>query len=87
MLVNPWGLWWREMRASDVHEHADVVLPVAAVAEKPGTFVDWEGRPRTFEAARVPPEPALVDEAVTYYQTASRAFRQGALKAPGFGRS
>ncbi len=40
-----------EMRASDVHEHADVVLPVAAVAEKPGTFVDWEGRPRTFEAA------------------------------------
>jgi NADH-quinone oxidoreductase subunit G len=28
-----------------------VVLPVAPVAEKPGTFVDWEGRTRTFEAA------------------------------------
>jgi NADH-quinone oxidoreductase subunit G len=40
-----------ELRASDVHEHADVVFPVAAVAEKAGTFTDWEGRPRTFEAA------------------------------------
>ncbi len=40
-----------ELRASSVHEHADVVFPVAAVSEKAGTFVDWEGRPRTFEAA------------------------------------
>jgi NADH-quinone oxidoreductase subunit G len=40
-----------EMRASDVHEHADVVFPVASFAEKGGTFVDWEGRPRTAEAA------------------------------------
>ena len=30
---------------------ADVVLPVAPHAEKGGTFVDWEGRPRPFEAA------------------------------------
>ena len=30
---------------------ADVVLPVAAHAEKAGTFVNWEGRVRTFEAA------------------------------------
>jgi NADH-quinone oxidoreductase subunit G len=40
-----------EIRASDVHQHADVVLPVAATVEKDGTFVDWEGRPRTFETA------------------------------------
>ncbi|MGG5259117.1 NADH-quinone oxidoreductase subunit G [Phycicoccus avicenniae] len=40
-----------EIRPSAVTEHADVVLPVAAHAEKGGTFVDWEGRPRAFEAA------------------------------------
>ncbi|WP_017588324.1 NADH-quinone oxidoreductase subunit G [Nocardiopsis ganjiahuensis] len=44
-----------ELRASDVTDRADVVLPVAAVAEKSGTFVDWEGRHRPFgEALRVP---------------------------------
>jgi NADH-quinone oxidoreductase subunit G len=40
-----------EVRASAVSERADVVLPVAPVAEKPGTFVDWEGRVRTFGKA------------------------------------
>jgi NADH-quinone oxidoreductase subunit G len=30
---------------------ADVVLPVASQAEKGGTYVDWEGRPRPFHAA------------------------------------
>ncbi|MEO3811242.1 NADH-quinone oxidoreductase subunit G [Sphaerisporangium sp. B11E5] len=40
-----------EMRASAVTDRADVVLPVAAVSEKSGTFVDWEGRGRTFERA------------------------------------
>jgi NADH-quinone oxidoreductase subunit G len=30
---------------------ADVVLPVAAVAEKSGTYVDWEGRSRSFDIA------------------------------------
>ncbi len=43
-----------EQRPSAVTERADVVLPVAAVAEKAGTFLDWEGRPRTFEAALSP---------------------------------
>ncbi|MGL5859072.1 MAG: molybdopterin dinucleotide binding domain-containing protein, partial [Angustibacter sp.] len=38
-----------EQRATVVTEHADVVLPVAAVAEKAGTFRTWEGRPRPFE--------------------------------------
>ena len=44
-----------ELRASDVTDRADVVLPVAAVAEKSGTFVNWEGRHRPFgEALKVP---------------------------------
>ncbi|PSK92824.1 NADH dehydrogenase subunit G [Murinocardiopsis flavida] len=44
-----------ELRASDVTDRADVVLPVAAVAEKSGTFVDWEGRGRPFDnALKVP---------------------------------
>jgi NADH-quinone oxidoreductase subunit G len=37
------------MRPSAVTERADVVLPVAAVAEKSGTYWDWEGRERPFE--------------------------------------
>ncbi len=40
-----------EIRSSAVTAVADVVLPVAAHAEKGGTFVDWEGRVRPFEAA------------------------------------
>ena len=40
-----------ELRVSAVTDRADVVFPVAAVAEKPGTFVNWEGRPGSFTAA------------------------------------
>ncbi|GAA4709393.1 NADH-quinone oxidoreductase subunit G [Pedococcus ginsenosidimutans] len=40
-----------ELRPSSVTAVADVVLPVAAHAEKGGTFVDWEGRTRTFATA------------------------------------
>ncbi|MGH3248204.1 MAG: molybdopterin-dependent oxidoreductase, partial [Trebonia sp.] len=40
-----------ELRASAVTDRADVVFPVAAVAEKAGTFVNWEGRGGTFTAA------------------------------------
>ncbi|MEV8587655.1 NADH-quinone oxidoreductase subunit G [Streptomyces sp. NPDC051180] len=43
-----------ELRPSEVTRRADVVLPVAAVAEKPGTFLNWEGRARLFEAALKP---------------------------------
>ncbi|MEV7275708.1 NADH-quinone oxidoreductase subunit G [Streptomyces sp. NPDC093111] len=43
-----------ELRPGAVTERADVVLPVAAVAEKPGTFLNWEGRARLFEAALKP---------------------------------
>ena len=37
-----------EQRHSEVTVRADVVLPVAAVSERFGTFVDWEGRSREF---------------------------------------
>jgi NADH-quinone oxidoreductase subunit G len=38
-----------ELRAGAVTDRADVVLPVAAAAEKSGTFVNWEGRGRPFD--------------------------------------
>jgi NADH-quinone oxidoreductase subunit G len=37
-----------ENHHSAVTELADVVIPVAVVTEKAGTFLDWEGRPRPF---------------------------------------
>ena len=40
-----------EIRKSQITELANVVLPVAAVTEKSGTFINWEGRARSFEAA------------------------------------
>jgi NADH-quinone oxidoreductase subunit G len=40
-----------ELRASAVTDRADVVFPVAAVSEKPGTFVNWEGRSADFGCA------------------------------------
>jgi NADH-quinone oxidoreductase subunit G len=40
-----------EQRASAVTDRADVVLPVATVAQKSGTFVNWEGRGRPFGTA------------------------------------
>ncbi len=45
-----------ELRASAVTDRADVVFPVAAVAEKAGTFVNWEGRGGSFAAALKVPE-------------------------------
>jgi len=45
-----------ELRASAVTDRADVVFPVAAVAEKAGTFVNWEGRGGSFGAALSVPE-------------------------------
>jgi NADH-quinone oxidoreductase subunit G len=49
-----------ELRAGEVPERADVVFPVAPVAEKAGMFVDWEGRVRTFERV-IPDSNALPD--------------------------
>jgi len=39
-----------ETRATEVSARADVVFPVAVVAEKSGSFTDWEGRIRPFGA-------------------------------------
>ncbi|WP_338677331.1 NADH-quinone oxidoreductase subunit G [Streptomyces sp. SCSIO 30461] len=47
-----------ELRPSEVTERADVVFPVAAVVEKSGTFLNWEGRARPFEAALKPDQMA-----------------------------
>jgi NADH-quinone oxidoreductase subunit G len=38
-----------ELRNSAVARRADVVFPVAPVVEKSGTFLNWEGRLRTFD--------------------------------------
>jgi NADH-quinone oxidoreductase subunit G len=40
-----------EIAPSSVTAVADVVLPVAAVTEKSGSFLNWEGRARGFDAA------------------------------------
>lgn len=40
-----------EIRNSEVTKIADVVLPVAAVPEKSGSFMNWEGRSRSFDVA------------------------------------
>jgi NADH-quinone oxidoreductase subunit G len=40
-----------EIADSSITEVADVVLPVAAVTEKSGSFLNWEGRARAFDAA------------------------------------
>jgi len=45
-----------EMRPSAITERADVVLPIAAVVEKSGSFMSWEGRVRAFEQS-VPETP------------------------------
>ncbi|WP_338088781.1 NADH-quinone oxidoreductase subunit G [Nocardioides daphniae] len=39
-----------EQRETDVTRMADVVLPVAPVTDKAGTFVTWDGRARQFDA-------------------------------------
>lgn len=41
-----------EVRASEITDRADVVLPVAPAVEKNGTYINWEGRLRPFGQAR-----------------------------------
>ena len=43
-----------ELRHSAVTERADVVFPIAPAAEKAGTYVNWEGRQRSFSGALPP---------------------------------
>ncbi|MBK6337629.1 MAG: sulfatase-like hydrolase/transferase [Betaproteobacteria bacterium] len=40
--------------------------------------------PQTFAATAAQPDPRLTDEAIAYYQTASRAFRGGRLRSPDY---
>jgi len=40
-----------EVRRGEVSQYADVVLPVAPPSEKSGTFLNWEGRLRSFATA------------------------------------
>ena len=40
-----------EIADSEVTKYADVVLPVAAITEKSGSFLNWEGRAREFDIA------------------------------------
>jgi len=40
-----------EIATSSITDVADVVLPVAAITEKSGSFLNWEGRARSFDAA------------------------------------
>ncbi|HEX7743708.1 MAG TPA: molybdopterin dinucleotide binding domain-containing protein, partial [Micromonosporaceae bacterium] len=51
-----------ELRGTAVTRRADVVLPVAPVVEKAGSFIDWEGRLRPFEAVLA--TPAMPDSRV-----------------------
>ena len=40
-----------EIANSEVTKFADVILPVAAITEKSGSFLNWEGRARQFDTA------------------------------------
>jgi len=51
-----------EQRMTAVARRADVVFPVAPVVEKAGSFINWEGRLRTFE--QVLDTPAMPDARV-----------------------
>jgi NADH-quinone oxidoreductase subunit G len=51
-----------EQRMTAVARRADVVFPVAPVVEKAGSFINWEGRVRTFE--KVLDTPAMSDARV-----------------------
>jgi NADH-quinone oxidoreductase subunit G len=44
-----------ETRASLVTERANVVFPVSLIHERAGSFVNWEGRPRSFGVVIEPP--------------------------------
>jgi NADH-quinone oxidoreductase subunit G len=54
-----------EMHTSAVTELADVVLPVAPDAQRAGSYVNWEGRPRPFgpalDASGVLPDCRVLD--------------------------
>jgi NADH-quinone oxidoreductase subunit G len=72
-----------ETRRSAVTELAHVVLPVAAVAEKDGSFVDWEGRVRSFTATLRQVGLALPDAKVVGYLARELGFDLGFVDPAG----
>ncbi|AQA05260.1 NADH-quinone oxidoreductase subunit G [Mycobacterium sp. MS1601] len=62
-----------EMRHSAVTALADVVFPVAPVAEKAGSFLTWEGRSRPFPSALA--SEALTDAEVLAAIAAAMGYR------------
>ncbi len=53
-----------DLRSSAVTERAHVVLPVLPMAEKSGSFVDWEGRRREFAVTLRPTGQGMPDHRV-----------------------
>lgn len=72
-----------ELRETDVTRAADVVLPVAPVSDKAGTFVTWDGRARDFDAVFANPASlpdlrvlsGIADELAALGQGAPLGFR------------
>ncbi|MBL0746070.1 NADH-quinone oxidoreductase subunit G [Nocardioides baculatus] len=72
-----------ELRATDVTAVADVVLPVAPITDKAGTFVTWDGRAREFGAVFTNPASlpdlrvlaGIADELAALGQGAPLGFR------------
>ncbi|MFI7215628.1 NADH-quinone oxidoreductase subunit G [Micromonospora maritima] len=73
-----------ELRMSAVSRRADVVFPVAPVVEKAGSFLDWEGRLRTFE--KVLDTGAMTDGRVLDAIAAQLDVRLGAGDVPSVRR-
>ncbi|MDO9486530.1 MAG: NADH-quinone oxidoreductase subunit G [Actinomycetota bacterium] len=70
---------------SEITEFADVVLPVALVTEKSGTFIDWEGRPRPF-AQVFKDSLAMSDASVLGMLARAMGATAGAWDGPGIRR-
>ena len=68
-----------EVRETEVHEYADVILPVAPQQEKAGAYVNWEGRLRPFERAL--DSDASSDHVVLDRLAATMGHRLGAASA------
>ena len=66
-----------ETRHTDVTALADVVLPVATVVEKAGTFRNWEGRDRNFAA--VAPKQGVINDAAVLGEIAQAMGTQLAI--------
>jgi NADH-quinone oxidoreductase subunit G len=72
-----------ETRRSAVTELAHVVLPVAAMVEKDGSFMDWEGRVRTFAATLRQVGLALPDHKVVGFLAREMGVPLGFADATG----